>query len=123
MQSFTRIGILLAMVLVLSLTFGSAHAIIITYEATDLANTTAGEDLWQYTFTASDHTFAADTGLTIYFDYALYGAIDPSPISPNGDWNVLTWNPDAGIPDAGAYDAYALSDNASLADSFMVSFV
>jgi hypothetical protein len=123
MQSFTRIGILLAMGLMLSLTFGSAQAIIITYEASDLANTTAGEDLWQYTYSVSDHTFAADTGFTIYFDYALYGAIDPSPLSPNGDWDVLTWNPDAGIPDAGSYDAYALFDNASLADPFMVSFV
>lgn len=123
MQSFARIGVLLAMALVLFLSFGSAHAIIVTYEATDIADTTAGEDLWQYAYTVSDHTFAADTGFTIYFDDALYGAIDPSPLSPNSDWNVLTWDPDANIPDDGAYDAYALFDNATLADSFTVSFV
>ena len=33
------------------------------------------------------------------------------------------WQPDTAIPDDGAYDALALQDGASLADSFVVSFV
>lgn len=118
-----KLGLLSSTVLLLFLSLGSAHAISIDFQATDLTDAVAGEDLWQYTYTVSDHTFAADTGFTIYFDYALYGAIDPFPTSPNADWDVLTWDPDPGIPDDGAFDAYAWNDNASLADPFTVSFV
>ena len=123
MKRFGSIGFLMILSLIFILSMGTAHAISITYQATDLTDTTAGEDLWQYTYTVSEHTFAADTGFTIYFDCDNYGAIDPFPSSPNADWDVLTWDPDPGIPDDGGYDAYALTDNASLADPFTVSFV
>lgn len=102
---------------------GSAHAITISFVATDLADTTVGEDLWEYAYTVSENIFDTDYGFTIFFDYNLYGAIDPSPVSPNTDWNVLTWDPDTSLPDDGAFDALALTDGASLADSFSVSFV
>ena len=108
------------------LTFGTvaiANATAINYIATDLTDINPGEDLWQYSYTVSDSTFAADTGFTIYFDLGLYDLLDPSPTAPNGDWDVLAWNPDPSLPDDGAYDAYALVDNASLADMFSVSFV
>ena len=117
------IVILMLLMALMALPINMVHAISINYQTSNLADTTAGEDLWQYTYTVSDHTFSADTGFTIYFDYALYGAIDPFPTSPNADWDVLTWDPDPGIPDDGAFDAYALFDNASLADPFTVSFV
>jgi len=101
----------------------SAHSTIITYEAQDLTDTTVGEDLWQYTYNVSDHNFSADTGFSIYFDYTLYNDIqDPAP-SVNADWDILTLQPDLFLPDDGIYDAYALIDNASLADSFIVNFV
>jgi len=100
-----------------------SSATTISYEATDLTDTTTGEDLWQYSYTVGDNTFAADTGFTIYFDLGLYDLLDPSPAAPNGDWDVITWNPDSSLMDDGAYDAYALSNNASLADMFTVSFV
>ena len=102
---------------------GIANAISIDFTATDLADVNPGEDLWQYSYTVSDHTFAADTGFTIYFDLGLYDFLDPAPPAPNSDWDVTTWNPDPSLPDDGAYDAYALVDNASLADIFTVNFV
>ncbi|PIE61837.1 MAG: hypothetical protein CSA29_01155 [Desulfobacterales bacterium] len=101
---------------------GLANATAISYTATDLADINSGEDLWQYTYSVSDNTFAADTGFTIYFDLGLYDFLDPLTTAPNTDWDVLTWNPDSSLPDDGAYDAYALVDNASLADMFTVSF-
>jgi len=101
----------------------SAHSVIITYEAQDLTDTTVGEDLWQYTYNVSDHSFTADTGFSIYFDYNLYSDLqDPTPFV-NGDWDILTFQPDNLLPDDGIYDAYALADSASLADPFTVSFL
>jgi len=100
-----------------------AEATTIVYEATDLTDVTAGEDLWQYTYTVSGYDFGTDYGFTIYFDYNLYGDIDDLPASPNGDWDVATWDVDTSIPDDGAYDAMALVASASLLDSFTVSFV
>lgn len=97
------------------------NATVINYTATDLADTGAG-DLWEYTYKVSDHIFAADTGFTIYFDLGLYDFLDPAPVQPNSEWDVLTWNPDPALPDDGAYDAYALTQNASLADTFTVRF-
>ena len=123
MKRLGSIGVLLVLGTILAISTGSAYAININYHATDLADTTTGEDLWQFSYTVSDHTFAADTGFTIYFDLGLYDFLDPFPPSPNADWEVLTWDPDPSIPDDGAYDAYAWADNASLADPFTISFV
>ena len=101
----------------------AVNATVISYVATDLADETAGEDLWAYSYTVSAHTFAADTGFTIYFDLGLYDFLDPASITPNDDWDVVTWDPDGLLPDDGAYDAYALNDSASLADPFVIRFV
>jgi len=102
---------------------GSANAASIDYTATNLTDINLGEDLWEYSYSVSDHTFIADTGFTVYFDHTLYNFIDSSPVSPNGEWDVITWNPDSSIPADGAYDAFALVDNASLIDTFTISFV
>lgn len=123
MKQYGSIRVLLVLGTILMLSMGTAHAITINYQATDLADTTAGEDLWQYSYTVSEHTFAPDTGFTIYFDLGLYDFLDPLTTTPNLDWDVLTWDPDPSIPDDGAYDAYALSGNASLADPFTIEFV
>ena len=102
---------------------GLTHAATINYTSTDLVDINSGEDLWQYSYTVTNNTFAADTGFTIYFDLGLYDLLDPSPSAPNADWDVLTWDPDPSLPDDGAYDAYALVNNASLSDTFTVNFV
>jgi len=101
---------------------GVATATVINYTATDLVDINPGQDLWQYSYTVSDYTFSADTGFTIYFDPTHYTQLDPFPVVPNADWDILTWNPDPNLPGDGAYDAYALVDAASLADPFIVSF-
>ncbi|MFH1673379.1 MAG: PEP-CTERM sorting domain-containing protein [Pseudomonadota bacterium] len=102
---------------------GKSHAIQILYEATNLADTTPGEDLWQYEYAVSDYSFDVDYGLTIYFDYSLYSNLVDPPPYVNDDWDPIVWQPDNGIPDDGAYDALALESGASLADPFAVSFV
>jgi hypothetical protein len=103
------------------LPLGAAHAISILYEATDLADTTPGDDLWMYSYYVSD--FDIDYGFTVFFELGLYDLLDPFPPPPNSDWDPITWDPDLSIPDDGAYDALSLVDNASLADPFTVSFV
>lgn len=123
MKTPVKLAILITAAMMALIPIGPAHAISILTQATDLVDVTAGEDLWQYAYTVSDHTFSADTGFTIYFDLGLYDLLDPFPPAPNSDWSVVTWDPDASIPDDGAYDAYALIDNASLADPFLVDFV
>ena len=120
MKTPVKLAILITAAMMALIPIGPAHAISILTQATDLADVADGEDLWQYAYTVSDHTFAEDTGFTIYFDYTLYAGVDPEPFSPNADWDVLTWDPDTLLPDDGAYDAYALIDNASLADPFLV---
>ena len=43
--------------------------------------------------------------------------------SVNADWDILVNQPEPLFLDDGIYDAYALVDNASLADSFNLTFV
>jgi len=102
---------------------GKSHAIQILYEATNLADTTPGKDLWEYSYTVSDYSFNMDYGLTIFFDYSLYSNLEDPPPYVNDDWDPIVWQPDTAIPDDGAYDALALQDGASLSDPFVVSFV
>jgi hypothetical protein len=101
---------------------GTAQAIQIDYSASDLADTTTGSDLWQYTYSISDHTFNEFEGFQVFFDYGLYEDIIPQN-SP-GDWDVISWDPDLilGAPDDGVYDGMALAPNASLSDNFIVTF-
>ncbi|HHA19074.1 MAG TPA: PEP-CTERM sorting domain-containing protein [Methylophaga sp.] len=101
----------------------TTFAISIVYEATDLSDTTPGEDVWQYTYWLSDYTFNTGYGFTIYFDYQLYSNLEDPPPAVNSDWDPIVWQPDSSLPDDGAYDALALVDNASLADPFTISFV
>ena len=119
---WTRLHVLSLMAL-LVMPAAPASGVTITYEATDLTDTTAGQDLWEYTYVVSDHTFRANEGFTVYFDLGLYDLLDPFPAAPNADWDVLTWDPDPGLPDDGAFDALALVGGASLADPFTVTFV
>ena len=98
----------------------ASHAILIEYEALDLANTTPGADLWQYNYYVSDHDFLTSQGFTVWFDLGLYDNLVPVSASP--DWNALAAQPDPLLPDAGFYDASAQVDHASLTDFFNVQF-
>jgi len=101
----------------------SVSAAKITYEVMDLSDTMVGEDLWKYTYTVSDHIFNVDNGFSIFFDLQAYSNLeDPAP-AVNIDWDILVLQPDEALPDDGIYDAFSLSNGASLADPFMVSFI
>ena len=126
MKKIVRLMITTFLYFFLLIPVAISGATTILYEATDLADTTSGEDLWQYTYTVSDFVFDTDYGFTIFFDYQLYTNLEDPPPSVNSEWDTIVWQPDLSIPgggDDGAYDALALADGASLADSFTVSFV
>jgi len=99
-----------------------AQAITIFYQATDLADAVPGEDLWQYSYTVTDFVFPMNWGFSIFFALGLYEDLEDPPPVVNADWDVLSIQPDPNLPDDGFYDALALVDNASLADTFLVSF-
>jgi hypothetical protein len=113
-----------SVVLAMSLLLASdAHAaVMVAYTATDLSDTTPGEDLWEYTYLVSGFSFLSGEGFTIYFDSALYGAIESLPPAPSADWDAIGV-PSPFVPVPGYYDALALVDTPSLADPFTVQFV
>ena len=98
----------------------ASHAIMIEYEALDLADTTSGKNLWQYTYYVSDRDFLTGQGFSIWFGLGLYDNLAPVSVSPN--WNAFAAQPDPLLPDAGFYDALAQVDHASLASPFSVQF-
>jgi hypothetical protein len=116
-------NVLLLLMILVIFPFGTALAATVIYNTTDLGDVNPGEDLWQYSYTVSGYTYNTDYGFTIWFDENQYGAIDPLPSPPNMDWDVITWDPAPSIFDPGAYDALALVDGASLAETFEIAFV
>ena len=113
-------GVLAILLFIQSLPTGAAT---ILFEAVDLADTTPGEDLWQYSFAPSDFTFAANQGFTIFFDLELFTKLQSPPTFVNADWDLLTVQPDLTLSSNGFYDAMALTANPSLVDLFTVTFV
>lgn len=108
----------------LSLIFsGNSYSTTISYQVTDQADTTPGQDLWQYSYSISGYTFNTGYGFTVLFDYSLYSNLEDPPPFVNSDWSPLVLQPDLSLTADGTYDALALADNASLADPFTVSFV
>jgi len=101
---------------------GNSYATTISYQATDLADTTPGQDLWRYSYSVSG-TFNQDYGFTVLFNYSLYSNLEDPPPVVNSDWNPIVLQPDPSLPADGTYDALAIVNNASLADPFTVSFV
>lgn len=115
----------LVWVTVATLTTGmarSADAATIGFEALDLVDLVAGEDLWEYRYFVSDFTFQADQGFSIYFDTGLYRDLQDPPPLVNDAWDVISIQPEAALPDPGFYDALALQDGASPATPFVLGF-
>jgi len=99
-----------------------AQAITIAFEATDLPDTSPGDDLWQYTYLVNDFLPQANLAFETLFAAVLYSDLqDPPP--GVADWDILTFQPDPNFPDPGRYSALALIDGASLTGPFTVSFV
>ena len=102
---------------------GHASPIVIEFDAIDLADTTAGEDLWEYRYFVTDFDVLADQGFSISFDFTRYTDLQSPAPAVNADWDVATFQPDAVLQSDGLYDALALTGGASLADAFVLSFV
>ncbi len=101
----------------------SSQAAAITYVATNVADTTPGQDLWEYSYRVSLANFASVEGFTVNFDRNLYALLQSPPPIVNADWDVITIQPDLALNSNGFYDALALRSNPSLADPFKVRFV
>jgi hypothetical protein len=98
-------------------------AAVIEFEAVDLMDLVVGQDLWEYRYFVSDQVFDVNQGFSVYFDFTLYAALQSPPPPVNGDWDVLTIQPDPALSSDGIYDVLALTAGASLANPFVVSFV
>lgn len=96
------------------------QAVSIQYKLEDLVDTSAGQDLWRYSYHVGG-SFTAFTGFNVLFDSTRYDQLEDSPPAPNADWISSTISPVLGAD--GLYTAIALQDNASLAYPFTVSFV
>ena len=111
-----------ALLLTLALT-APAHAIQIEYLATDLTDTTPGQDLWRYDYRVGNGTFLAGQGFFVEFDYNTTSDLQDPPPAVNGDWDPQVAQPSQIIPDTGLYDALARADSPALANLFSVEFV
>ena len=102
-----------------------APAISVTFRfaVVDVANTTPGQDLWEYSYTPADFAFAAGQGFTIAFDRTLFTLLQSPPPFVNADWDPLTLQPDLALGSNGLYDALALRNAPSLADPFKIKVV
>jgi hypothetical protein len=123
MQRIVNPVLLVVLALVSVLALGKAQAATITFQAIDLEDVNTGEDLWQYSYTVSEHDFMQDYGFAICFDPDAYANLQESAPAVNADWDVMSFQPDPNIPSPGWYDALALVDHASLEDSFSINFV
>jgi hypothetical protein len=111
-------------VLLASLYFSTeAHSATILFQATNLVDTTPGEDLWRYTYVVSGLSFPENVAFETLFDHTLYSELEDPPPFVNGDWSILSLQPDPLLQDAGRYSALALVAGASLADPFSLTFV
>ncbi len=105
------------------LSTGVAFSSPIFYEATDLADVVAGEDLWRYDYTVGNETLHDIEQFTIYFDYGLYEfnlvadgfgdfEVDPNDYEAPLNWDAFVAPTDLilGVQEDGFYDALALGD-------------
>jgi hypothetical protein len=103
MYSLSRKGFLAGGVAAALLMAVESQAATIQFTASDLADTTSGEDLWQYAYTVTG-TFAAFTGFEILFDPTQFGALQ-EPGSGVPGWLTTVIQPDPGLPAEGLLTA------------------
>lgn len=114
MKGFARFA--LPLTLVVLLLASTAQAATITYTTTDL-----GGGQWQYDYVVSGNTFNAFEGFSVFFDPALYEALTDEATT-NSPWLLSVLQPDIVLPDVGIFDAIALADGASIANTFSIRF-
>lgn len=98
----------------------SASAFTVTYKAVDLADSTVGEDLWQYRYTIGGD-FDPFDAVEIIFDPDNYSSLDGD--FDVGPWTVLITQPDPSLPADGLVQAIADEAVASPADEIAIDFV
>ena len=99
------------------------QAVTITATAVNVADTTPGEDLWQYQYSVSDMSLSAGQSFSIAFDFTLYGNLQSPPLSANAGWNLLSLQPDAAGESDGHFNAQTVEATPSLANPFTLTFV
>ena len=120
-RSVLRIALTVALAVLFFSITAPGRAATIQFTATDLADTTPGQDLWQYSYNPDDFTFATGQGFKVFFDQTRYLQLQHFVV--NADWDVLTIQPDLILSSPGLYDALTLVNTPSLADPFNVNFV
>jgi hypothetical protein len=116
-RAFGTLVTALALVVVFPAT--SAHASTIDFSTADL-----GDGRWEYEYFLKGDPFPEGQGFTIFFDEALYSALDLRAPSPtNGHWDPLIVQPDLALNSDGYYDVLALIGDPSLIGPFRVSFL
>ena len=100
-----------------------AFEVIFRFEVVDLADTTPGQDLWEYSYQVSGLALTTGQGFTIFFDFSRYALLQHPPPLVNADFDLLTVQPDPALNSNGFYDALALRNNPSFADPFRLRFV
>jgi hypothetical protein len=97
------------------------EAIVIEFQALNVADDMPGEDRWEYRYFVSDVDFDADQGFSVVFDHLLFS--DLALLSaPSADWDAIDIQPDPTLQSDGLYDALALVDGASPLAPFAVAF-
>jgi hypothetical protein len=114
---------LTAALFILLVFVSTGRAALVTYVATDVADTSPGQDLWEYAYTVGLADFTTGEGFTVSFDRHLYTLLQSPAPFVNADWNPLTIQPDLALNSNGFYDALTLRDHPSLANLFKVQFV
>ena len=92
-------------------------------QAIDLADTTPGQDLWQYQYVLSGFTFQTGQGFSVFFDSQLYAALQNPQPSLSPIWSVIAVQPDLILHQPGYFDSQALVNSPSLTNIFQVDFV
>ena len=119
-------GLLSPLLALLALGFaGSAAALVITYQATDLPDVPGPGDRWQYSYNVVSGSFGPGGGFNVLFSPLLYASLEPSTPQAVGDWSVVVVAqpvPDPVNPADGLYSAVANIPNPSLAATFVVTF-
>jgi hypothetical protein len=98
----------------------TSYAAIISFEAIDLDDLLAGEDLWSYRYVLSGDPLQADQGFAIFFDHTQYSSLQAA--TGPASWDVLLLQPDLNLPSNGVFDALNLGDGVA-GGPFTVNFI
>jgi hypothetical protein len=110
------------LVLLLLCSAGPARAAQVFHLATDLPDEPEAGDRWLYEYALDEFPYDAGWGFSVFFDPALYAALEVATPGPGPAWDPITLEPDAGLGAFGVYDAEALVDAPPVGAVFRVRF-